>query len=121
MLGQVRRVPVLPAWHLRLERRVPRRDPFRVDTCDLGPLPGLECGDRDARHLDRHQQQPALAAGWITGSPVLGLARLHRLDDRAVHPVCDLVRELDAHLLEARRLEPRLVLALVSAPAMQPT
>src|SRR5579884_4429900 len=42
---------------------------------------------------------------------VLRLARLDRFDDRAVHAVCDLVRELDAHLLEAGRLEPGAILA----------
>ncbi len=41
-----------------------------------------------------------------------GLLRLHGLDDRAVHAVRDLVRELDADLLEAGRFEPGLVLAL---------
>src|SRR6187402_2734699 len=41
----------------------------------------------------------------------LGLARLHGLDDRAVHAVCHLVRELDAHVLEPGRLEPGDVLA----------
>ena len=60
------------------------------------------------------QQQPALA-GWITGSPALGLGGLDRLDDRAVHAVGDSVRELDADRVEAGRLEARLVLALARA------
>ena len=55
--------------------------------------------------------QPASDAS-ITGSLAFGLGGLHRLDDRAVHPVRDRVRELDADVLEARSLEPRLVLAL---------
>ena len=69
MLAQVRRIPAIPARNLRLERRVARRDPLRVDARDLGPMPWLEVGDRDAGHVDGNQQQPALAAGWITGSP----------------------------------------------------
>ena len=59
------------------------------------------------------QQQPAFAAGWITGSPFAsGSLVFTRLDDRAVHAVGDLVRELDRDVLEAGRLEPGLVLAL---------
>src|SRR5215218_1415260 len=42
----------------------------------------------------------------------LRLVCLDRLGDRAVHAVGDLVRELDAYLLEAGRLQSRLVLAL---------
>src|ERR671925_652546 len=43
-------------------------------------------------------------------SLALGRARFARLDDRAVHPVCHLVRELDRHILETGLLEPRDVL-----------
>ena len=45
-------------------------------------------------------------------APRLPSRRLDRLDDRAVHPVGDLVRELDADLLEPCGLEAGLVLAL---------
>src|SRR5947208_2390744 len=41
------------------------------------------------------------------GQPPLGGHRgLARLDDRAVHSVCDLVGELDADVVEACRLQP---------------
>ena len=64
---------------------------------------------RRSRHA---QQHPARAAGWITGRPfAAGSDRLDRLHDRAVHPVGDLVRELDRDLLEPGRGEPGLVLA----------
>src|SRR5919201_3643874 len=43
-------------------------------------------------------------------APSRRLARLARLHDRAVHPICDPVRELDRHVLETRRLEPGNVL-----------
>ena len=70
-----------------------------------------------------HQQQPALAAAGIDREPLLlRRRRLHRLDDRAVHAVGDLVRELDADVLEAGRLEPGdRTRRVESAPAMQPT
>ena len=73
-------------------------------------LPGTDdrhpsSGGRTARHHD------SAAAGSRRGRyhrQTLGLrlARLHRLDDRAVHPVGHLVREIDAHVLEANSLQP---------------
>src|SRR5436190_3778266 len=49
-------------------------------------------------------------------SLALRLVRLHRFHDRAVNPVCDLVRERDRDLLEAGRLQPSLVLAFRKHP-----
>src|SRR6185312_3365364 len=68
------------------------RAPARAPAASAAARPGRGLDDREA--LRR------------------GCGSLDRLDDRAVHPVGDLVRELDRDLLEARGLEPRLVLGL---------
>src|SRR5205809_6795825 len=49
-------------------------------------------------------------------SLALRLARLHRFHDRAVHPDCDRVRARDRDLLDAGRLQPRLVLPSINRP-----
>ena len=64
------------------------------------PSPDLSPSRSTARCL----AAAGLRAGWITGSPFArGVSRLARLDDRAVHAVGDLVRELDADVSRTRR------------------
>src|SRR6185436_7070553 len=69
MFGEMGRVPRLPGRHLGLEGRVPGRDALRVHAGDAGPVLGPESLDHGRRRTDRHQQQPARAAGLTTGRP----------------------------------------------------
>src|SRR5947209_4803228 len=70
----------------------------------------------NARNSPRFMRRPVQEArlGWRCGRGRRRRAgsRSSGRDARAVHPVCDLVRELDGHVLEARCLEPGDVLAL---------
>ena len=80
------------------------------------------CSRRRRRGRGSPQRQPALSAGWMTGKPLpAGWRVFTAFDDRAVHAVGDLVRELDADVVEAGLLEARSYSPFESAPAMQPT
>ena len=78
--------------------------------------------DRDRIGLDRHwamrrRSSPAGSPGGLGG----GIEVFTAFIDRAMDTVGDLVRNSTGDLLEAGSLEPGLVFALESAPAIQPT